>query len=196
MGREILINHLREEGRKRAAKIWRDAERNLEEYRKRRQLEAEGSERACRREHEERVRLIRREILAQGKREAVARMIQAEARLGRRLFEIAKNLLQQLRDDDYPRAFARLLAELPPCRWEKILVNPSDITLAQGVCPDGVEVVADGSLAGGLVMISEADGVTVDNSLETRLARAWPVLLPQVMARVKEDLLEAASAYE
>jgi len=43
----------------------------------------------------------------------------------------------------------------------------------------------DGTLSGGIKAVTEDDSLTVDNTLEARLERLWPDLLPHLMAELR-----------
>jgi vacuolar-type H+-ATPase subunit E/Vma4 len=76
--------------------------------------------------------------------------------------------------------FEALALELPPCRWQSVRVNPADAELAARHFP-GAAVEADPAISGGMEVACDEGRVAVSNSLETRLATAWPDLLPGLL---------------
>jgi vacuolar-type H+-ATPase subunit E/Vma4 len=107
----------------------------------------------------------------------------AKVALAGRLRSLAVAALPQLRDDAYPARFQALARELPDREWTRLTVNPADAALARRLFPR-CEIAADGAITGGLV--AEADGLRVSNTFDTRLAAAWPQLIPAVMSDVLE----------
>ena len=107
----------------------------------------------------------------------------AAVALAGRLLQLARDELPQLCGARREVLFAALATELPPCSWESVRVNPADAGLAAGRFP-GASVAADPAISGGLEVAREAGRVAVSNTLETRLAAAWPDLLPGLIAEV------------
>lgn len=111
--------------------------------------------------------------------ETQSRRIVAAARvaLASRLEAVAHAQLTHLRSA-YPTCFESLAQELPARQWTRVIVNPADRDVAVRLFPTA-EIVADPALVGGV--IAEADGLRVTNTWTSRLAAAWPELLPGVM---------------
>ncbi|NJD31105.1 MAG: hypothetical protein FIB04_04400 [Gammaproteobacteria bacterium] len=77
--------------------------------------------------------------------------------------------------------FAALAEELPARAWDLIRVNPADAPRAHGRFPKS-SIVSDASVSGGLEAEAEGGRVLVSNTLDTRLATAWPDILPGLVA--------------
>jgi V/A-type H+-transporting ATPase subunit E len=119
-------------------------------------------------------------ILAEAERQAALIKLEAEKVLAGRLYTLAHGTLAQLRDDRYAELFAALAEELLPCTWQTVRVNPVDSELAEASFP-GAAVETDSGITGGMEVIAEGGRVRVDNTLEKRLERAWPELLPRLL---------------
>lgn len=107
----------------------------------------------------------------------------AKVALAARLHAMAVAALPHLRDAAYPARFQALTRELPDHEWTRLTVNPADTALARRLFPR-CEIAADDAITGGLV--AEAAGLRVSNTFDTRLAAAWPHLIPAVMSDVLE----------
>lgn len=125
-------------------------------------------------------------ILAEAERQAALIRLEAEKVLAGRLYTLAHATLPQLRDDRYGELFTALVEELLPCRWETVRVNPTDSELAEASFP-GAAVETDNGITGGMEVIAEGRKVRIDNTLEKRLERAWPELLPRLLNGITQD---------
>lgn len=185
MGRRELLEALQREGREKMAAI--SGRRAAEEER----LRAAAAERraALRQEHQEQCEdqcsSRKRQILAKAEREAALIRLRAEHSLAQRLLECAHNALPQLYRHDADRLFPLLAAELPPLPWQTIWTTPGDTARAAALFPTAT-IVPEPALAGGLKAAAAENILTVDNTLETRLEKSWPDLLPQLLADFRE----------
>ena len=120
-------------------------------------------------------------------------LLQAEQRLAARLKKQAEQLLDRLRDQEYDHVFKKLVAELPERKWEQVRVNPADVILARTCLPQ-VPVEPDTTITGGLVAAADRETVQVDNTLEKRLEKIWPELLPEMVGEIYRDMRNNAPA--
>lgn len=187
MGYRELMEALSLEGEERIAALRREGEAEEE------RLRGEAAER-LRLRGEEYARRTRgacaeasREILAAAEREGALLRLAAEAALAERLLAVARGSLTLLGEGESRELFGFLARELPPVPWERVRVNPADEEEARRLFP-GVEVVVDPSLAGGLETVGAGGGLRVDNTLEKRLERGWPELLPRLAADVRREV--------
>jgi vacuolar-type H+-ATPase subunit E/Vma4 len=97
--------------------------------------------------------------------------------LGERLYGLALQELRDLREQREERLFEALAGELPARAWQKVRVNPADEARARQRFPQAT-VESDARISGGLESETENGRVRVSNTLEARLATAWPDLLP------------------
>lgn len=188
MGRRELLEALQHEGRETMAAIAVKAA--AEEERLKSAVE-ERSE-VLRREHElQRERLCgarQRTLRSKGAHEAALIRLRAEDALAQRLYTRARICLKQLRGDSSEPLFRALAAELPAIPWHTIWTAPADAVPASDIFP-GAAIIPDETLSGGLKAAAADGSLTVDNSLEKRLERMWPDLLPQLIAELRERRL-------
>ena len=133
---------------------------------------------------------LERTTVATAERTARATRAAATAELAARMRRLAAAALPQFRNGAYEATFAALAAELPACGWERVRVHPDDVALASRHVP-AAAVAVDSTTAGGLEVEAERGCVRVSNTLETRLAAAWPDLLPGMVSHVVADLERA-----
>ena len=187
MGRRELLAALEREGQETMAAI---AEREVAEGEQLRgaaeqhitELRLE-KEQLCERQCRE----LQQTVMAKAMREEALIRLRAEYSLALRLRERALVAVSQLRPE-HPEALIRdLAAELPADKWLKVRVNPDSVSLAASCFP-GAKITSDAALSAGFQATSADGGLTVDNTLQTRLARLWPELLPQLMAELRQLL--------
>jgi vacuolar-type H+-ATPase subunit E/Vma4 len=187
MGHHELLAALTREGDLKADAI-RSAS-DAEVLRLRKAAAARMSELRHTEEHrQERTRADRRQdILAEAAR--VARLIRlaAEYDLAVHLREVADSSLSALRAEGYAQLFRSLAAELPGETWETVRVNPLDAALARELFPEAV-IESSSGITGGFVAITGNMDFTVDNTLDVRLKRIWPAVLPDMIAELRRDM--------
>ncbi|HEY6874298.1 MAG TPA: V-type ATP synthase subunit E [Geobacteraceae bacterium] len=186
MGYRELIDALRREGEEKGAALRRETDAEAA------RLEESAAGRAGRLREEFERRLAgavadqRREFLANARKKGELALLAAENALAERLGRIAQNSLPLLREDDPERLFTLLAEELPPADWERVTVNPADAGVARRLFP-AAEIVADGAVTGGIVAVDSGGRLRVDNTLEKRLERGWPELLPSLMEELRRE---------
>jgi vacuolar-type H+-ATPase subunit E/Vma4 len=180
MSREVLINDLRAKGEQRIATLWQEARDEVERFR------AEAVARVSAERHnydltgrEARQSLHRRRTMA-ARRRAGEIITRAERELSDRLYGLARSLLGGAWSGDRATLLAGLAAELPPGSWGWVRVNPEDLVSAGQLFP-AAELVPDPEVSGGLAVTSREGSVTIDNTLNTRLERAWFQLIPELL---------------
>lgn len=184
MGQRELLAALHREGDEQASAIRRTAEAEADRMR------ADAARRLdeLRCGHEERRERLctarQRDLLAEAEREASLVRLQVENELARGLRERSGKLLERQRDNDYAAFFKRLAAELPEAAWDTIRVNPADTALAAELFPTAA-IEADRAISGGLEAVTSDGDLTVVNTLEARLERAWPELLPLMVNELR-----------
>lgn len=182
-----LIESLRRKANEDAAAFWQKARADAEAYRA-------GRNRAA---AEQRARAAQalsasssdfaRVANAEAERTARAARASAKAALAGRLYGLAVQALPSFRDDRYAELFAALAAELPSRTWQRVTVNPADEALARSLFSNA-DVVCDPAIAGGLAAEAEEGRIRVSNTLEARLAAAWPEIVPPLMKEILEEL--------
>ncbi len=106
--------------------------------------------------------------------------------LGERLYGLALRELRGLRERRQERLFETLAGELPARAWQKVRVNPADEPRARQRFPQAT-VEGDARISGGLESETENGRIRVSNTLEARLATAWPDLLPGLIATLVSE---------
>lgn len=127
------------------------------------------------------------DIMAEAEREVAIVRLRAEHELALLLRERAGTCLEGLRAGEYESLFRQLAEELPPGEWGTIRVSPLDADLAATLFPR-VEIVVDPAITGGVVAVTADASLTVLNTLESRLEKGWPDLLPHLVDELRGRL--------
>lgn len=183
MGRAELLEALQRDGRETMAAIvaaGADEEKQLRSA-------AEARLAGLRLEHERQRELLcstrKRTLVLKASREAALIRLRTEHVLLRRLYERASICVAQLRRDDAERFFRALAAELPKAPWRSVLCNPDDVAAATACFP-AATITSDRAVSG-MIVATEDGSLTVDNTMLKRLEKAWPDLLPDLMAELR-----------
>jgi len=194
MGHEELMSSLRAEAQRREEALWEEARREAD----RRRDEARGQEESLRqgqaRTLASRHAARREDILAQARQEAGRLREEALADVADRLLALARQLLPELAQSE-GALLQRLAAELPPVTWERVRVAPAEREQAQRMFPQA-DIAVDEAIAGGLEAWADGGQFQVANTLTVRLDRAWPEILPAVMAAILKEVEDDASTAE
>ncbi len=190
MGRSELIASLQLQGEKKSREIWHKAETEAQTLKKagneaieQRRAEADALQSRLVAEQS-------RPVLLAGERQARAIRAAARQKLALTLYELAQENLVQLRKTDYDGLFAALSQELPPLQWQQVSVTPTDQERAERHFP-GAEISLDPNIVGGMKVVDASGRIRVNNTLQKRLERAWPDLLPDLLATtLKKEGLE------
>jgi V/A-type H+/Na+-transporting ATPase subunit E len=188
-----LIESLRRAGNKKAGALWLEAEAEAARFR------AELGRRTVRiREENERTRAggadaLMKAAVAGARARARVLRLDAEQAVSGRLFSAASGSLRRLCEKDGEKTFEKLARELPSLDWRVVRVNPGDAGYARKYFPDA-ELVTDANISGGMDAATEGDAIRVVNTLEKRLERAWPDLLPVLMKEVFQEANDASPA--
>jgi vacuolar-type H+-ATPase subunit E/Vma4 len=183
MGHGELLSALRRKGEEQAATLVEGAAAREVEVR----ADAAARRDALREEYEGRrdadCAERRHAILAEAEREAALIRLRGEHRLSLRLRERAGACLLRLRHEE-GAGLAFLAGELPPATWTTVRVAPADKGTAENLFP-GAEVVTDPDITGGVEASTADRSLTVVNTLESRLDKGWPDLLPRLVAELR-----------
>ena len=184
MGSQELLAALRQEGDRKAGKIREEAEAAAA------RLKEEAGARLARlreehaRAQERAIEVEERAALAGAERAARRIRLAGTQRLAERLFALALTLLPGFRNAAYPELFARLAGELPPREWAALRVNPADLEQAQALFARA-RIEPDPAISGGLEAWAQGGELQVVDTLEKRLERGWPELLPLLLGEVE-----------
>lgn len=184
MGENELIEALRQKGEDRIKLLWEEARKESERLRE----EMNGRLSKVRAEvhrHLSRQTDQRKDNLLSEARKDVQRLQQeAEGRLAERCLNLAKEGLSELADRKRTTILRALVRETPEAHWRTVRVSPKDVDTARD-CFANLEIVPDPTIGAGFVIASEAERFVVDNTLEMRLYRAWPRLLPELLNPIR-----------
>lgn len=187
MATEQLLAALRSEGERKAGLVREQAEAAAAHLRGEADTILAQLRRQSDQELAESVQAQERAILAEAERAARLVRLAGAERLAARLFRLALQLLPRLEEGDRAALFARLAAELPPCAWETVRLNPADEAQAAQLFA-GARLVPDPSISGGLEVWAQGGRMQVVNTLEKRLERGWWELLPLLLKEVEDSV--------
>lgn len=193
MSQEILVQDLRQKSSDSIQEMWREAESRAAGLRAEKDKEFEQ-----RRDEEsgrlkEIVRTVTAPILLEAEKEALLTEDEAMRKLSERLYILAQKKLSQVRRENYENIFLDLVNELPPFDWETVTVNELDAELARTHFP-GAEIRTESGIAGGFVSSGDKGKYRVINTLERRLDKAWPFVLPVLLKEVMGGMDAAPAA--
>lgn len=184
MGQDELLAAIRRKGEEQAAALRAQTDEAIAA------LRAAADERrdALLREHGVRLAAARaerhRDLVAEAGRRAALIRLRGEHDLALRMKRRAAACLGELREEGL---LARLAGDLPPAAWATVRVAPVDTAMAADLFP-GATVEADPAITGGLVAASADGSLTVVNTLESRLDKGWPDLLPRLFADLRREV--------
>ena len=127
-----------------------------------------------------RVALIRSQAVLESRNKERGLRLVADRKLADLLYSLAASRLLMVRDQGYDAVFLALAQELPKCTWARVNVHPDDVERARTVFPKAKIAAAEG-ISGGLEVTSDDGLVTVVNTCEKRLERAWEDMLPEMI---------------
>jgi len=184
MGESELKIALQREGEERIRSFWQDAEANVSAERTAIEAEREELHGKSDQQLQAEIALLRSTLLFASQARARECRLHAEADLEQRLLVLARQLLPELADKDREAMWMALRGELPSAEWAHLTVHPADRELARRVFP-AATIECDEAIGGGLIATSADAVIRVDNTLSCRLQRAWPDLLPQLLAELR-----------
>ena len=185
MGYRELIEAITREGEEKIAELRREAGAEGERIR----TSAAAGIEVVREEASRRLAAATAEAMGEAEVRGVeeGRRIRTEAEqaLAERLYRLARCSLGRLRVDP-DRLFTLLAAELPAADWERVAVNPADRAVAGRTFP-GAAIVDEPAITGGCEAEAEGGRIRIVNTLEKRLERGWPELLPEIVRSLTGD---------
>ena len=179
-----LVDALQRECEEKTRKIWQEAETEAERIKADASKRIEEIKAGRERNQSEALRILTESILSEARGRARVTRLLAEKELSDRLYGIARNRLGHLRSEGYGDIFSGLVNELPQRNWGTVKVNPRDRVLAETFLTHS-EVVLDPAVVGGLEVNEKDGGLRVVNTLEKRLERVWPEILPEMTDEVR-----------
>jgi len=183
MGYQELIAGLQREAEATIHSIWMEANKEIQRLKD----EASNRIKMMRERYEDkRIHLtnsLRKRIMDEARQMAREIRLKAEDEISKRLFRIASDCLRILRNDEYGTTLSMLIKELPSDGWDKVMVNPEDVEMVKGYFPDA-EIIPDRGITGGFIVIKN-DKMSIINTFDKRLERAWDELLPLIIRDIK-----------
>ncbi len=181
-----MIDDLRARGEQQIAAMRHQARKEIDGLRTEAAHRLAEAEIHCRLTADQSQETVRRKMAVTAQRQASAIATRAEQELNRRLYALAKALLNGLPGTKRAELFTRLAEEITAGDWQTITVHPEDTPAASRLFPQA-EIVTDGGITGGLVTSRADGGITVINTLEKRLERLWPGLVPEIIREVVDN---------
>jgi vacuolar-type H+-ATPase subunit E/Vma4 len=83
--------------------------------------------------------------------------------------------------------FSLLVKELPHMHWKDVRVAPRDVEIAQKHFPDS-NCLPDDNISGGLEVMRDDGRVSITNTFEKRLEKAWEDLLPLLISSMYKEV--------
>ena len=193
MSHELLIQDLRLKGEENIRAIWQDAEAEVEQYKADASNDIE--QKKLHNQHEQNLayEALSKSYLLEAENKARKIRTETEDKLAERLYALARTALDQFRMHDYEELFITLAKEIPSREWESVRVNPADESLARQLFSQS-QLIGDESISGGLEVIGSQSNIRIVNTLEKRLERAWPTILPEVYAQIFKEIQAYESA--
>ncbi len=187
MGHRELIESLRKDGEEIINRLWSGVKAEADKINAEASLKIEEARENFRRDREIAVKRQEESILSGAKKRANRIKLSAEKALSERLFPFAVSHLRELRNDGYEEVFASLVKELPDAIWKDARVNPLDMSIAREHFPDS-NVIPDDSISGGLEVIRGDGKISIANTFEKRLEKAWEDILPVIIREIYKEV--------
>lgn len=189
---QTLFEHLRATGEEKVRSIWEQAEAEVQRHTAEAEAALAEKRSRCHLEGEQTLVELGRSLMREAEKKALLRQAQAETALAERLYQLARKELPWLREHCGDKLLSALAQELPQAEWGRMRVSERDLAHARNLFP-GAQIEGDSNISGGLVADSADGRITVSNTLEKRLERAWPQILPEFFRSLRKENPHAAS---
>jgi vacuolar-type H+-ATPase subunit E/Vma4 len=183
MSRAALIESLQRQAAEDAETVWREARADAEKYRHEMAQALEQERTQSQQASAAAARQLEEAATVEAQHRAREISVNAAIALAERLRRLALAELARLGIEDAENFFVALARELPARAWQTVRVNPADQDRARRNFP-GADVACDAGISGGMEVEAEAGRIRVSNTLEARLATAWPDVLPGLIANI------------
>ncbi len=188
-----LMNALREKGEEKAATLWLHVEAEAQRMRTEAANRIEGTKADCARALVREQASLIKGVRIEAERTARNLWSGAKSQLAERCYQLARRALADLRNPDGGRVLRPLADELPEEAWEEVRVHPLDHDAAARLFP-GARVVTDSGISGGLEVVGRGGRLRICNTLDKRLERAWPDLLPGIVGKIEGEVKAGESS--
>jgi vacuolar-type H+-ATPase subunit E/Vma4 len=193
MGREALLESLRARAAEDREAVWAEARASAERHRVELARVGEAERVSASQAAAALEQVLASEAEIDARRLARERRARAALALAERCRQLAIAELPRLRESGGPALFTALAQEAPTLAWERVSVNPADADLARKIFPHA-EVASDPKISGGMALEVDGGRIRIGNTLDTRLATAWPDILPQLVGGLLPENLDDAAA--
>lgn len=183
MNVEKLKQALLKQAKEQIEKYYSDADKEVEKFRVDKICELEQFKAEYNKKMEKELEKKRTEILADANKKARKMLVLAEDEFAKKVYALALAELASLRDDTYCDCFERLVRELPEYHWEEVTVNHQDVSLAAKFFPD-VRINVSNRITGGFEVSAKSGTITVNNTFEKRLERAFSNIIVELLKEV------------
>ena len=180
MGCKELIESLRAAASERVDAVWTEASAEADNARAACAQKIGQAKEEAGRFMAARVASIRSQALLGSRGKERGLRLAADRKLADLLYAIAASRLRLVREREYDALFQALVQELPRFTWTRVKVHPDDVERAK-TCFPNAEIDAREEISGGLEVTSDDGLVTVVNTCEKRLERAWESMLPEMI---------------
>lgn len=187
-----LFDHLRAVGEEKIRAVRLQAEAEVQGFREEKEAALAEERKRCQLQGQQSLMEHGRGLMTEAEEKAWLRQSEAERQLADRLYELAKKELPLLREQCGNRLLETCSKELPQAKWQKLRVHESEVNLARTLFPEA-EIKGDDTISGGLVAESADGRIMVINTLEKRLERSWPRILPEFLRTLRKEKANAAS---
>ena len=189
---QTLFEHLRVLGEAKVRAIWEQAEAEVQRHTTEAEAALAEERKRCHLEGRQALQELGRGLMREAEEQAWLRQAKAETALAERLYELARKELPWLREHCGDTLLSALAKELPQGEWGLVRVSENEVAQARTLFPEA-RIEGDIRLAGGLVAESADGRISVVNTLEKRLERALPRLLPEFFRSLSKEKPHAAS---
>lgn len=180
MGCKELIASLKEAASVRVNAVWSEASAEADAARAACAQKVGQAKEEAGRIMTARLALIRSQAHLETRSKERGLRLAADRKLADLLYSIATSRLRMLRAHGYDAVFQAMVQELPRFPWASVKVHPEDVGLARTFFPQA-KITTVETISGGLEVTSDDGLVTVVNTCEKRLERAWESMLPELI---------------
>lgn len=194
MGESELKTALQRDGEAQIRDFWQSAEATVTDRRSEFEAELTRLRAKTDQQIQAEVDVLRNTLLFEAQAVAMGCRLHEEAALAERLLLLARQSLALLANHDRDTLWQALCEELPTADWTVLTVDPADRQRGVHSFP-AASITSEETLGGGLIAATADGMIRIDNSLNRRLMRAWPDLLPKLLAELRQRVDNDATAY-
>lgn len=187
MGESELKIALRREGELLIRDFWEAAETGVVQRREAIDAELEQLRDQADRASQAELAGLRSTLLFEARARAMQCRLHAETAMQERLLKLARESLTELGGTERVELWQALLRELPSSVWTRVRVHPLDRSMAEDSFPEAI-IDCDEAISAGMIVSDAEDMVRIDNTLNCRLMRVWPDLVPKLLEALRKQV--------